>query len=290
MPELPEVETTAKELNAKIRNRVFVGIWTDSFKMAKRPKDFNLFKKELVGKKIKNVKRRGKNIIFNLSEGKILLVHQKLTGHFLLGKWERSGSQWIPPKGPLSERINSYIHFLFILDNGQMLVLSDLRKFAKLELWEAEELENSKEFKSLGPEPLDHSFNLKRFKEILKNKKGKIKKVLMDQNIIVGIGNIYSDEILFQAKVSPLRDVSQISEAELKRIYLAIKKILPLAIKLGGESFSDYRRTDGKEGYYDKARKVYRKTGEPCPNRCGGFIKRIKINGRSAHYCPACQK
>ncbi|MDD5144582.1 MAG: DNA-formamidopyrimidine glycosylase [Candidatus Pacebacteria bacterium] len=290
MPELPEVETIVRDLNAKIRKRIFVDVWTDSPKIIKKPENFELFKKGLKGRGIENIRRRGKNIIFNLSDGKVLLVHQKLTGHFLLGKWQKTNNHWIPPKGPLSDKINTYIHLIFFLDNGKMLALSDLRKFAKAELWDKGELENSKEFNLLGPEPLSPSFAFNDFKERFKGKKGKIKKILMDQRLLVGIGNIYSDEILFAAKISPLRDVSQLSEFELKRIYKATKKILSLAIRLGGESFSDYRRIDGEKGYYDKARKVYRKTGEPCPGRCGGVVKRIKIDGRSAHYCPSCQK
>jgi formamidopyrimidine-DNA glycosylase len=166
-----------------------------------------------------------------------------------------------------------------------MLAFSDLRKFAKAELWESDRLE----FPDLGPEPLSALFDFEKFKKTIKGKRGKIKQVLMDQRVVAGIGNIYSDEILFKAKISPLKETSFLSVAELKRIYLAMKKILALAIKLGGESISDFRRLSGEKGYYDKARKVYRKTGEPCPRRCGGVVKRVKIGGRSAHFCPKCQ-
>jgi formamidopyrimidine-DNA glycosylase len=111
----------------------------------------------------------------------------------------------------------------------------------------------------------------------------------MDQAVIAGIGNIYSDEILFDAKVHPSKIISNLSEKEKRAIYSAIKKILSLGVKLRGESFSDYRRTLGQKGFYDKARKVYRRTGEKCPS-CDGIIERIKIGGRSAHFCPKCQR
>ncbi len=289
MPELPEVETTIRELNKKVLGRTFIDVWTDFPKLIKKPKNFEEFRKELNGRKIQRVWRRGKNILFDLAGQKTLLIHQKLTGHLLVGEWKKKGKKWQSPPGPLSEKTNTYIHLLFTFDNGQMLALSDLRKFAKSELWGTKELENSEEMKSLGPEPLENSFTFERFKESLRRRRGKIKQVLMDQTVIAGIGNIYSDEILWQAKIHPLKDVLKLSGEELKEIYQAMKKNLLLAIKLEGESISDYRVPSGEKGLYDKARKVYRREGEPCP-RCSTKIKRIKIGGRSAHYCVICQK
>ena len=258
----------------------------------KKPKKFEEFKKEIKGRKIKNIKRRAKNIIFELSEGYSLLVHQKMTGHLLFGKWRMKNGKWISTiPGPLqNDPMNKFLHLIFFLDNNQQLALSDLRKFAKVELWKTEELKTSKEFKELGPEPLEKNFTFEKFKTALsKKKRGKIKQILIDQSVIAGIGNIYSDEILWKAKIHPFKDISKLSNGELKKIYLGIKEILPLAIKLGGESISDYRRPSGEKGFYDKARKIYRREGEKCPI-CGGIIKRIKMGGRSAHYCPKCQK
>jgi len=290
MPELPEVETTIYDLQKKVLGRTFVSIWTDFGKMIKRPKNFEKFKKVLKGKKIDGIRRRGKNILFNLSDGKTLLVHQKLTGHLLFGKWIKKDGRWMAPPGFLAEKVNTYIHLLFTLDNGQMLALSDLRKFAKIELWEKKELENSKGMKSLGPEPLERSFTFEKFKKaLLKRKKGKIKQVLMDQNVIAGIGNIYSDEILWKAKIHPFKKVLRLKEKELKKIYKALQEILREAIKLRGESISDFRRISGKKGEFDKLRKVYRREGEKC-SRCGTIIKKVKLGGRSAHFCPKCQR
>jgi len=287
MPELPEVETTVRDLQKKILGRKIKDIWTDFQKMIKKPRDFKDFKKGIEGRKIENIRRRGKNILIDLSGNKTLLIHQKLTGHLLLGKWKKKGNIWLPPPGPLSEKVNTYIHLLFTFDGGQQLALSDLRKFAKAELLNKDELK--KELSSLGPEPLDKSFTFENFTEALSRPRGKIKQVLMDQTVIAGIGNIYSDEILWRAKVHPFKEISQLSEKELKNIYRAIKKTLPLAIKLCGESISDYRTLFGEAGFFDKARKVYRREGEKC-NRCGTIIKRVKLAGRSAHFCPQCQR
>ncbi len=288
MPELPEVETTVKKLKKKVLKRTFVDVWTDSKKQIKKPKSFERFRKEIKEKKIKNIKRRAKLILFDLSGNKILLVHQKLTGHLLLGKWRKKNNHWKAPVGHLSEKINTYIHILFFLDNGMMLALSDLRKFAKVELWNSDELLNSKQIKNLGVEPLSKEFTFEKFKEILKNQKKKVKQVLMDQQLIAGIGNIYSDEILFEAKVNPLRISFELSDSELKRIYSAIIKILKKAIKVEGESISDWRMPDGRRGSFDKYRKVYRREGQPCFN-CKTPIVRKKIGGRSTYFCPKCQ-
>lgn len=288
MPELPEVETTIFQLRKKVLNRTFIDIWTNAENLIKKPKNYQEFKKEIKNKKIKNIWRRGKNILFDLSSNKTLLIHQKLTGHLLFGKWKKEKNQWISEiKGPLSEDpINRFLHFIFFLDNGWQLALSDLRKFAKLELLDEEELK--KELSLLGPEPLTKNFSLEKFSQILKKRKGKIKQTLMDQSVIAGLGNIYSDEILWQAKIHPFRKIEKLTKEEIKRIYQAIRKILPRAIELKGESISDYRTLTGKKGNFDKIRKVYRKEGEKC-SRCKTTIKKIKISGRSAHFCPQCQ-
>ena len=289
MPELPEVETIVRELNREVLGRAFFDVWTDFPKMIKKPKSFDQFRKEIKGKKILNIGRRGKNILFELSENRSLLIHQKLTGHLLLGKWQFLNGNWqslIP--GPLSEDpMNKFLHLIFWLDDKRQLALSDLRKFAKVELLNKEELE--KELKSLGPEPLERDFSFEKFKGQILKKKGKIKQVLMDQEVIAGIGNIYSDEILWQAKVNPFKEIKKLSDEEMKKIYEAMKEILKKAIAARGESISDFRRITGEKGGFDPLRKVYRREGEKCP-RCGAIIKRIKIGGRSAHFCPQCQK
>ncbi|MCX6760766.1 MAG: DNA-formamidopyrimidine glycosylase [Candidatus Nealsonbacteria bacterium] len=295
MPELPEVETTIRSLKTKILGRIFFDVWTDFPKQIKRPKSFNQFKKEIKGEKIQNIWRRGKNIIFTLSKNKSLLIHQKLTGHLLVGKWTFDKGAWHSEiKGPLQEKTNSYIHLLFTLDNGQMLALSDLRKFAKAELWTTRDLENSEAMKKLGPEPLEKNFSFEKFLEALGSylklkRKGKIKQVLMDQNIIAGIGNIYSDEILWRAKIHPFKETSKLKKQDLKNIYRFLKDVLKKSIVLKGESFSDFRTPSGEKGEFDSIRKAYQREGEKC-SRCKNIIKRVKMGNRSTHFCPKCQK
>jgi len=290
MPELPEVETTVKGLNKKVLGGTFVDVWSDWKKTVKRPKDFEQFKKEIKNKKIKKIWRRAKNIIFDLLGGYSLLVHQKMTGHLLYGSWILKGERWVPEKkGPLNDPYNRFLHVIFFMKNGKMLALSDARKFAKIELQKTENLLNSNDFKNLGPEPLEKSFTFEKFKDVLKNKKGKIKQVLMNPEIIAGIGNIYSSEILWWSKVNPEKSASKLNDSELKLIYQHIKKVLKLGVKLGGESFSDYRKPDGSKGDFDTERKAYKKEGQKCA-RCGTKIKRIKFGGRSAFFCPKCQK
>jgi len=290
MPELPEVETTVKGLRPKILKRTIIDVWSDWRKLVKKPKDFGTFKKLIKNKKIIKIWRRAKNIIFDLSDGYSLLVHQKMTGHLMFGQWEFKNNKWKPAeKGPLEDKINTFLHIIFFLDNKKMIALSDVRKFAKIELWKTEELLDSEEFKKIGPEPLDKNFTFEKFKNIFKNKKGKIKQLIMNPEIIAGIGNIYSSEALWRAKIHPEKNVTELSNKELNNLYRAIKKILESAVKLGGESFSDYRKPDGSKGNFDSERKVYKREGQKC-YRCGTVIKRLKFGGRSAFFCPYCQK
>jgi len=289
MPELPEVETTVRDLRKEVLERTFLDVWTDFEKIIKKPKNFKDFKKEITNKKIENIRRRAKLILFDLSGGKTLLIHQKLTGHLLLGKWKKKNNKWETSKPSLSEKMNTFIHLLFILDNNQMLALSDLRKFAKVELWDTKKLADSEGIKNLGPEPLKKDFTFNKFKERLAKRKRKIKQVLMDQTVIAGIGNIYSDEILFEAKVNPFRLTSELSLNDLKRIYKAIPQILKKGIKFKGTSIIDWRNLKGIQGSFSKHRKVYQKEGKKCPC-CKTLILRKKIGGRSTHFCPKCQE
>lgn len=300
MPELPEVQTTVDDLNKKITGRKITGIWFDAPKLIKKPKAQNL-ETQIKGLKIIGVKRRGKNILIYLSQKlkvkdqMLLLVHQKMTGHLLYGRWEiikvvgRRLSVVSLLSGPMREKVNGYIHVIFYLNNGWQLALSDLRKFAKVVFGLAEEIENSPDLKKLGPDPLSKNFSLIDFKKIISSKKRKIKEVLMDQNLISGIGNIYSDEILWFAKINPLEPANSLNNKKLKELYRSTLFILKKAVKLRGTSISDYRDILGKPGGYAERRFVYRKEGKLCP-RCQTKIKRIKIGARSAHYCPACQK
>ena len=305
MPELPEVETIVNDLKKKIVGRKITGVWFDAPKLIKKPKP-NELEKQIKGLKITGIKRRGKNILIYLNSkskilnSKLLLIHQKMTGHLLYGKWSFGKAQDKQKvivrsliKGALEEKVNNYIHFILYLDNDWQVGLSDLRKFAKILFGQKDEIENLAELKNLGPEPLDKSFNPPageyKFISLISSQKRKIKQVLMDQNIIAGIGNIYSDEILWQAKIHPFKPANKLTNKELKNIYKAMREILQKAVKLRGTSVSDFRDAFGKSGGYAKILKIYQREGEFC-QRCGTVIKRIKMGGRSAHFCPKCQK
>ncbi len=291
MPELPEVQTIVNDLNKKVKGLTIADVWTDWPKYFRRSKGgFDGFKKSVTGRKIEKVWRIGKNIIFDLSGGKKMLIHQKMTGHLLIGTWNMKHGTWMPAqKGLLSERVNGYIHLMFWLSGGKMLALSDLRKFAKILVAPEKDFKNLEDVKNIGPDPLKPSFKFNDFRSLITKKRGVIKKILMDQNIVSGIGNIYADDILFTVKIHPLMKVEHLNDKELKAIFEATKKILKKAVKLRGTSTSDYRDTSGKKGGYGNVRLVYQREGEKCSNKCGGIIKRIKIGGRSAHFCPHCQ-
>ncbi len=299
MPELPEVQTIVNDLNKKIVGCRIVGAWFDTPKIIKKLKPEE-FKKHIKGLEVSGVKRRGKNVLIylsnvsriksNKSRIKILLVHQKMTGHLLVGKWnarKRQVKSLI--KGPLNEKVNNYIHLILYLDDGRQVALSDLRKFAKVMLGTKEEIEASPDLTRIGPEPLDRKFSFNDFAGLMSSQKRKIKQVLMDQKVIAGIGNIYSDEILWQAKVHPFKPANKLSDRELKEVFLAMKNVLGKALRMRGTSTSDFRDTEGKPGNYTRVRLAYQREGEPC-GRCQTPIKRVKIGGRSAHYCPKCQK
>lgn len=287
MPELPEVQTTVIGLRKKVVGLKILDVWTDAPKIIKIP-NFPSFKKKIKNRKIEKVLRVGKNIILRLDDNRALLIHQKMTGHLLFGKWKKENERWHAVNGgPLSDPMNRFIHLIFFLSNGKMLALSDLRKFAKVIFGTKEDINNLPEIKKLGPDALE--INFKEFKKRIKEKKGEIKKVLMNQEAISGIGNIYSDEILFESKINPFKRTEELGEVELKKLFNATKKILKIGIRLHGESISDYRTLEGKKGNFDKARKIYRREGQKC-RKCGGKILRRKIGGRSAHFCPNCQK
>lgn len=278
MPELPEVETTKRGLKKEIAGLRILDVRTDLNTKDKRkadtvanPKYFLFFRKTIKNKKILSVDRRAKNILINLSENKTILVHLKMTGYLFYGK----------------NPDIKYAHVVFSLSNKYFLVLSDLRKFGKITLLNTKVAHDSKHLNNLGPEPLDKKFTITNFKlRILKKPNGKIKTVLMDQSIIVGIGNIYSDEILWQAGVNPERKVSGLKGSELGKIFKAIKILLKKGIDFGGDSMSDYLNIYGLPGKFQLHHMAYRRTGEKCQKKgCPGFIKREVINGRSAHYC-----
>jgi formamidopyrimidine-DNA glycosylase len=323
MPELPEVQTTVTGLTRTIVGLTIIDVWTDYnspyFKGSgtiKDPAYFKHFKKEILNKKIVGASRRAKNVLIHLEQdgkgkiGSTILIHMKMTGHIMIGKYifdshnnkKTKTGNWSPApdeRKALHDPYNKYIHFVITLSNGQQLVLSDTRKFAKVTLIDSEK-SHSEHLKDLGPEPLDKSFILEVFKDRLNKKPtGKIKTVLMDQTVISGVGNIYSDEALWRSSIHPEQKVQDIPNDSLKSLYEATKQVLRKGIDFGGDSMSDYRNVDGERGKFQEHHQVYRRKGQPCTFKvgsgksaktCPGIIQRIIVGGRSTHFCPVHQK
>jgi len=294
MPELPEVQTVVDDLNKKIKGDTITGFWSDWDKTIKSM-SLGTFKKNIIGKKILKSRRIGKNIFIDLSGGKTLYIHLKMTGHLIL-KPENKKSKFF------DEKVNQYIHHSWKLKNkkGEMIDLdfSDLRKFAKIVLVNTDKVQDLPEIKKLGIDAMDPKFNLKKFQEILNKNSARgrsalggkpIGIVLMEQELIAGIGNIYRSEILFAAGVNPERKSGDLKKEETSKIFKEIKRILKKAIELRGTSDSDYRDTSGAPGQYRKLLRVYRKDKQKCL-KCAKIILRIKMAQRSVFYCPNCQK
>lgn len=302
MPELPEVQTTVNGLNRTVKGRTITHVWTDynsAHKMhaqsIKNPEYFSKFKRLVIGSKIISARRRAKNILIDLSNGETILIHMKMTGHLMYGTYsfDKKRGIWTPAeKGPLEDPYNQFLHLVFSLDDGKHLVFSDVRKFAKVSIIETDEESESVHLKNIGPEPLNKNFTYSVFKERLaKRPLGTIKQVLMDQSIIAGIGNIYSDEILWLSGVHPLSKVSCIPDAHTRRMYRAIRETLNKGIDFGGDSTSDYRNIRGERGSFQAVHNAYRMHTKKCKKRgCQGVITRIPFGGRGAHFCPVHQK
>lgn len=315
MPELPEVQTTVNGLNKKVIDHKIIDVWSiynsSYYKGKNNIKNlifFREFKKRAIGSVIKKTERRGKNILIHLNNQETILIHMKMTGHLMFGEYlfsKNSKHKLDPwkPKDPenkaLNDPFNKNIRFVLSLEKSKTsktqvshLVLSDTRKFAKITIIKTSELNQSEDLTNIGPEPLDPNFTFAKFKEqIFKKPAGKIKTVLLDQTIIAGIGNIYSDESLWLAGIHPERLVKNIKNDELKKLYKSILLVLKNGIDFGGDSMSDYRNIDGEKGGFQEQHNVYRKNKESCGKRgCAGYIKRIVVGGRGTHFCETHQQ
>lgn len=285
MPELPEVETIVRELRKKVIGLRITGFWSDREKPTKQAGGIAKFLKEIKNKKIISISRRAKFIVIDVEGDKSMFIHQKISGHLMYGKWALNKGVWKSKiSGPLkNERENQYIRYIWSFNNGYQMAMSDLRRFSRVILVKDKDVSNLKEIRDLGPEPLDISS--KEFVELFKNKRGNLKPVLMDPFFIVGIGNIYSDEILWDSGYHPLSRVENLKEMDLGKIYRSTIKILNKAIKAKGSSVDDYRIPSGEKGSYQDMEKAYQQTGKRCSKKDGGTIERLVVGGRSAHFC-----
>lgn len=317
MPELPEVTTTVNGLQKVLPELKIISVWTDLAKKnqtIKQFKDtiksdifFKNFKNKVIGKKVIKVERSAKNILIHIYGGHTILIHLKMTGHLLYGEYVKVASskqkvvgdkktkeiKWIPKhKGPLNDPYNRFIHVVFTFSNGKHMVFCDSRKFGKVTLIPSSALNTTAHLKDIGPEPLEKSFTFLQFtKRLLLKPNWNIKTVLMNQSIVAGIGNIYSDEMLWLANIHPESNPKNTPNSYMLKLYESMKKVLTKGIDFGGDSMSDYRNIEGLKGNFQNHHNVYKKKNTKCVKKgCIGVIMRKVINGRSAHYCNTHQK
>lgn len=286
MPELPEVQTVVSELNRKIKGKTIKlievrnpgsGLPSPSILIAKTK-----------GRKVKEVKRRGKLIDIDLGGDHNILVHLKMTGQLVYvaktGK-KMSGGHPIDNIGSLP---NKFSHVIINFTDGSILYFNDIRKFGWVKY--ATNIERDIARQRYGLEPFDKEYTLENFTAIIKRyPKKKIKQLLMDQEKISGLGNIYVDESLFASKILPTRSAGSLELEEIKSLYKVIPKILKFAISKGGTTADNYVRTDGSKGEMVNFLKVYGRASEKC-RRCSDVVSKIKLGGRGTHFCKSCQK
>lgn len=287
MPELPEVETIKRELVELIKNKKIKSVDINLAKQVKMPKA--KFLRLVEGQNIKNIRRRAKMIILDLASGWHLVFHLKMTGQLIYrGKGGKLAGGGHPIRQDLEDLPNKYSHVIFNFQGGSRLFFNDLRQFGWVKLLNGKELEKiDREF---GVEPLGKEFTFKKFKELLEKKQNKvIKPLLLEQGVIAGIGNIYAQEACFCAGIMPNRRVKDIDEAELKKLYNCLIKILKLAVEKKGTSADNYVDAFGRQGSMVEYLKVYDRKGKKC-YKCRGEIKVMKQGSRTTAYCGACQR
>lgn len=283
MPELPEVETIKRQLKEKVLGHKILKI--EVLKL----KQFRGDQQRIIGARILDVRRRAKNIIIDLDDKLHLLIHLKMTGQLIFSDKNNKygGGHPIAPFG-LSVP-NKYTHIRIYFTDKSKLYYNDVRQFGWMKV--LDEIELKKEFEKFGPEPLDKEFDFNILNERIKSKNNMpIKIALMDQSVIVGLGNIYANELLFNAGIDPRRKVKTLTKKELEKIFNAINIVLKKAIKYQGTSADDYVTLEGEKGHYDEKLWIYDKKDEKCPNKCGGIIEKIKLGGRGTYFCSKCQK
>lgn len=281
-------------------------IWSDMWSESKLARNtikdktyFSYFKKYTLDQKVLRVRRRAKHILIDLENGFTIILHMKMTGHIMYGTYKQNetynGKEWpwipVTKDSPLLDPYNRHIHVVFTLSNKHHMVFCDSRKFGTIVVEKTDTL-HLERLSHLGPEPLEASFTLSLFKaRLMKSPARAIKTVLMDQSIIAGIGNIYSDEMLHRAHILPTRTAKNLTVSEFSLLFKAMKEVLLKGIDFGGDSTSDYRNIKGERGAFHSNHLVYLRTKEKCYTKnCKGVIQKKTIGGRSAHFCVVCQK
>ncbi len=284
MPELPEVETIRLGLQDKV-----VGLKISNLEVRVQ-KIFQGNPQDIIGAKIKSLRRRAKILIIDLDNGYSLIIHLKMTGQLVYygNSSVATFGHPIPYAGTTLPAKTT--HVIFNFNDGAKLFYNDMRKFGYIKMVKTEEVEKLKVMIEFGVEPLTPAFTLEKFEEILSRKKMPIKLVLMDQKQIAGVGNIYANEALFLARINPKRKANELSEKEAQKLYEALLMVLKEGIKYGGSSENSYINALGEKGKMQEHFRVYGRTGEQCLKGCGGRVERIVLGGRGTFFCPACQK
>ena len=273
MPELPEVETVKEALKHKVLNKKIKNVNIYYPKIIEYPTS-DEFVKKLMGETILDIKRRGKWLMFELNNY-YLLSHLRMEGKYNYKS--------------VSDKKNKHEHIEFVFTDNTSLRYQDTRKFGRMFLYEKENVFNKHPLNELGLEPWDKNLNANYLKEKYKSKNKEIKSILLDQSIIVGIGNIYADEILFLSKINPYKKANDLNELELKNIIKNTKKVLEEAIKDGGTTIKSYTSEEGVHGRFQQNLNVHQRKGEKC-KKCESEIVKVVIGGRGTYYCPECQK
>ncbi|HBV86475.1 MAG TPA: DNA-formamidopyrimidine glycosylase [Desulfosporosinus sp.] len=273
MPELPEVETIRRTLAQHV-----IGLEIKEVRLiwssAVCGWENQTFEALVTGRKIKTIDRRGKYLLIRLDEDLTLIAHMRMTGR--LNYYTES------------QEPEKHTHVVFRLEHGEVH-FSDVRKFGRIQAIPTPLCISGSSLCKLGPEPLQSEFTPEVLKERFGKKTLSIKAALLDQHVLAGLGNIYVDESLFQAGISPERRVDTLTEEEILRLHGAIKNVLQAGIDAQGTSFRDYRDANGEKGSFEQALQVYGRGGEPC-KACGQTLERIRLAGRTTVYCFRCQK
>jgi len=295
MPELPEVETVARDLQRWVAGATIREATVHWDRTIRHPQPAEQFVAEIAGATIRRIDRRAKTVLLHMVDGRVMTVALRMTGALIVAE------PGTPP--------DPYARVVFALADGRELRYRDTRKFGRIGLWPGGGLRSvgagrgarsrkvaegvrqyrvGEVFSGHGPEPLARRFTVRRLAERLSRRSAKLKALLLDQGFIAGVGNIYADEALWRARLHPLRTADSLNEAEIKRLHRSVRQVLRQGIANRGSSFSDYVGADGEPGENAERLAVYRRTDQPC-YRCGRPIRRIVVGQRSTHFCPRCQ-
>jgi formamidopyrimidine-DNA glycosylase len=281
VPELPEVETVARDLGGLILGATITGA-TCTWARTLRTHNPETIGPALVGRRIESVGRRGKQLLLELTGDAIMTIHLKMTGQLFV----------VPEAAPG----DPYVRLTLSLADGREVRFRDIRKFGKVGVYALDPLTRdpvvepggASVFAGIGPEPLEEAFTLRAFRGRVRGRRARLKPLLLDQSVIAGIGNIYADEALWAARLHPLRSAASLRPAEERRLYLAVRRILAEAVAMRGSSVDDYTAPEGDGAMQDRLL-VYQRAGAPC-ERCGRPVRRIVIGARATHFCSWCQR